>query len=243
MLRLKELAAGGRLAVSLFCLTVLAALAVAALLVVQSTGSSGLVDIDAVKRKYTQSLLVGAMWGSMYEYVTEDESIHIVERWIAAGTPRDLYDAEVRAVMAEDCTNCHSRTSTMTKAMPSMPLTSFEDVVALTPRGLPDGKLLRGLHFHLFGIGTALALLGILLAVTDLAAFWKVVIPLAGFVGLWLDTGGWVAGRFTDAAAYMIVSGGTLVNASLGAMAVLVLLDCWVRVPLLSRRSHATGRL
>ncbi len=243
MPRLKELAPGGRLAVSLFCLTVLAALAVAALLVVQSTGSSSLVDIDAVKRKYTQSLLVGAMWGSMYEYVTEDESIHIVERWIAAGTPRDLYDKEVRAVMAEDCTNCHSRSSTMTKAMPSIPLTSYEDVMALTARGLPDGKLLRGLHFHLFGIATALLALGVLLAVTDLAAFWKALLPLAGFVGLWLDTGGWVAGRFTDAAAYMIVGGGTLVNASLGAMAVLVLLDCWVRVPLLSRRPHATGRL
>ena len=129
MLRLKHLAAGGRLAVSLFCITVLAALASATFLVVQSTGSSSLVDIDAVKQKYTQSLLVGAMWGSMYDHVTEDESIHIVERWIAAGTPQDLYEAEVKAVMAEDCTNCHSRSSTMTKAMPSIPLTSFEDVV------------------------------------------------------------------------------------------------------------------
>jgi hypothetical protein len=234
--RLKELAAGGRLAVSLFCLTVLAALLSATLLVVSSTGSASLVDVDAVKRKYTESLLVGAMWGSMYEYVTEDESIHIVERWIAAGTPRDLYDAEVAPVMQEDCTNCHSRSSTMSKAMPSIPLTSFEDVTAVTQRGLPDGKLLRGLHFHLFGIGTALVVLGVLLAVTDLAGFWKVVLPLAGFVGLWLDTGGWVAGRVTDAAAYMIIGGGTLVNLSLAAMSVLVFLDCWIRVPLLSSR-------
>jgi hypothetical protein len=241
MLRLKDLAAGGRLAVSLFCITVLAALAASTFLVVQSTSSSSLVDIDAVKQKYTQSLLVGAMWGSMYEYVTEDESIHIVEHWIGAGTPQDLYEAEVRAVMAEDCTNCHSRTSTMTKAIPSIPLTSFEDVVAFSPRGLPDGKLLRGLHFHLFGIGTALLALGVLLAVTDLAAFWKVVIPLAGFVGLWIDTGGWIAGRFTEAAAYMIVAGGTLVNASLGAMALLVLLDCWIRIPLLSGRPPLGG--
>jgi hypothetical protein len=242
MLRLKDLAAGGRLAVSLFCITVLAALASATFLVVQSTGSSTLVDIDAVKQKYTQSLLVGAMWGSMYEYVTEDESIHIVEHWIAAGTPQDLYEAEVRAVMAEDCTNCHSRTSTMTRAVPSIPLTSFEDVVAFSPRGLPDGKLLRGLHFHLFGIGTALLAMGVLLAVTDVGAFWKLLIPAAGFIGLWLDTGGWVAGRFTEAAAYMIVAGGTLVNASLAAMALLVLLDCWVRVPLLSGRSRPRSR-
>lgn len=238
MARLKQLATGGRLAVSLFCLTVLAALVASTLLVIDSTGSASLVDVDAVKHKYTESLLLGAMWASMYEHVTEDELIHIVERWIAAGMPEDMYKSEVAPVMAEDCTNCHSRSSTMSKAMPSIPLTSFEDVVAFSPRGLPDGKLLRGLHFHLFGIGTALLALGVLLAVTDLAGFWKALLPLAGFIGLWLDTGGWIAGRVTDAAAYMIIAGGTLVNASLAAMAVLVLLDCWIRVPLLSRRAH-----
>ncbi|MGF1658802.1 MAG: hypothetical protein ACFCUS_05190 [Rubrimonas sp.] len=234
MTRLKQLETGGRLAVSLFCLTVLFALVSSILLVMYSTASSSLVDSQAVARKYAQNMLTGAMWGSMYEYVTEDESIHITQRWIDAGFPRDVYESEVKAVMAEDCTNCHSKTSTMTKAIPSMPLTTYEEVVSFSTQGLPDGKLLKGLHFHLFGIGTALLALGVLLAFTDLAGLWKAAIPLAGFAGLWLDTGGWIAGRVTESAAWMIIGGGALMNGALGAMAALVLLDCWLRVPLLS---------
>ena len=234
MIRLKDMETGGRLAVSLFCMTVLFALIASILLIMYSTASSTLVDPTAVKNKYTQTMLTGAMWGSMYEYVTEDESIHITQRWIDAGFPRDVYESDVKPIMAEDCTNCHSAGSTMTKAMPSIPLTSYEDVVAFSTRGLPDGKLLKGLHYHLFGIGTALLALGTLLAFSGLAQLWKVVLPLVGFVGLWLDTGGWIAGRVTEQAAWMIIGGGAMMNGALGGMAVLVLLDCWLRVPLLS---------
>lgn len=237
MTRLKQLETGGRITVSLFCISVLFALIASILLIIYSTASAGLVDPDAVKRKYAQNMLTGAMWGSMYQYVTEDESIHIVQRWIDAGKPADLYESEVKAVMAEDCTKCHSASSTMTKAMPSMPLTRYEEVVAVSTQGLPDGKLLKALHYHLFGIGTALLALGVLLAFTDLAALWKALIPLAGFVGLWLDTGGWIAGRVTEQAAWMIIGGGALMNSAVGAMAVLVLLDCWIRVPILSAAS------
>lgn len=232
-MRLKRLPVGGRLAVSLFALTVLYALLASMLLIVHSTGSTAVVDLEAVKNKYARNMLTGAMWGSMYEHVTEDESIRTVERWVAAGKPRDLYDSEVAAVMKEDCTNCHSRASTMTKAMPGIPLTSYEDVVAAATQGLPDGALLKGLHFHLFGIGTTLVALGLLLAFSGLGGFWKAVLPLAGFAGLWLDTTGWIVGRFSEAAAYMIVSGGALMSSSIAAMAVLVLLDCWIAVPVI----------
>jgi hypothetical protein len=242
MTRLRQLETGGRLAVSLFCLTVLFALTASILLVMYSTASSGLVDPAAVKRKYAQNMMTGAMWGSMYEYVTEDESIHITQRWIDAGFPRDLYESEVKLIMAEDCTNCHSASSTMTKAIPSIPLTSYEDVVSFSTQGLPDGKLLKGLHVHLFGIGSALVILGVLLAFTGLAPLWKALIPLVGFAGLWLDTAGWIAGRVTESAAWMIIGGGALMNGALGAMAVLVLLDCWVRVPLLSEAPRAARR-
>ena len=234
MMRLKEMETGGRLAVSLFCITVLFALIASILLVMYSTASSSLVDPAAVKQKYTRNMMTGAMWGSMYEYVTEDESIHITQRWIDAGFPRDLYESEVNLIMAEDCTNCHSTSSTMTLAIPSMPLTTYEEVVAFSTQGLPDGKLLKGLHYHLFGIGTALLALGTLLAFSGLAAVWKVVLALVGFVGLWVDTAGWIAGRVTEQAAWMIIGGGAMMNGALGAMAVLVLLDCWLRVALLS---------
>ncbi len=234
-MRLKQLAVGARLAASLYALTVLAALLSALLLMQYSTGSQSLVDVGAVKQKYTGSLLVSAMWGSMYKHVTEDESIAKVERWIAAGRTQEGYEAEVRAVMEEDCTNCHSRTSTMTDAAPGMPLTSYEDVLALSTRGLPDGKLLGSLHTHLFAIGTVLLALSLLMSCSDLQRVWSVLLIAVGFAGLWLDTGGWVLGRSSESAVWLIIAGGAMTSGALAAMAVVVVLDCWIRIPLFSR--------
>lgn len=234
-MRLKQLETSGRLAVSLFAITVLGALFAALLLIQHSTASKGLLDVDAVKRKYTGTLLVSSMWGSMYKHVTEDESIAIVERWIDSGMSREGYEAEVKAVMEEDCTNCHSTGSTMTEAVPDMPLTGYDEVMVFTTRGLPEGKLLRSLHTHLFGIGVALLALSLLLAMTDLRPAWKALLTLSGFLGLWVDTGGWALGRLGDGPEWLIVIGGAMTSGSLAAMAVLVLLDCWMRIPLLSR--------
>jgi hypothetical protein len=235
-MRLKSLDGGARLAVSLFALTLLLALTSAEFLIHHSLG--GTMDVQAVKGKYAGSLLVGAMRGSMYEHVTEDESIAIVERWIAAGASKEGYEDGVEAVMDEDCTNCHSKTSTMTDAVPGMPLTSFEAVVELTAAGLPSGKLLMQLHVHLFALGVVLLLLGLLLGAADIAPGIKVLLPLAGFVGMWMDTAGWVLGAVGEWAAWLIMGGGGLLAAAIVAMSVLVLLDCWIRVPLVGRSAE-----
>ena len=232
-MRLKTLELGARVAVSLFAVTLLGALISAELNVYNSLG--GTMNVSAVKSKYAGSLLVGSMWGSMYEHVTEDESIVIVEDWIAAGATQEGYEESVKAVMEEDCTDCHSKTSTMTDAMTSMPLTSFEEVKELTALGLPAGKLIRQLHIHIFALGVILLTLGMLLSITDIAPGWKLLLPVAGFLGLWMDTTGWVLGAFGEWAAWLIVSGGGTLAASVAAMSVLVLLDCWIRVPLLGR--------
>ena len=231
-MRLKALALGGRLAVSMFALTMLCALLSAELLIHNSLG--GDVSVDAVKAKYAGSLLVSAMHGSMYEYVTEDESIAIVERWIAAGATEQGYEEEgVRDVMEEDCTNCHSKTSTMSKAMPGLPLTTYEEVMKYAARGLPSGKLLMQVHVHAFTLGTILLVLSLLLSFAEVGPAWKAVLPAAGFVGLWMDTGGWVLGAFGDWAAWLIMGGGGLLALGIAGMAGIVLLDCWLRVPLI----------
>jgi len=232
-MRLKTLELGGRLAVTLFAVTLLGALASAELLILHSLG--GTMGIDKVKAKYTGSLLVSSMRGSMYEHVTEDESIAIVERWIAGGATQAGYADGVADVMDEDCTNCHSKDSTITEAMPGMPLTSHEDVVKLAARGLPGGKLLMQLHVHAFALGTILLVLALVFCAADIAPVWKVVLPVAAFVGLWLDTAGWLLGSFGEWAAWFIVAGGGLLAASIAAMSAVVLLDCWIRVPVIGR--------
>jgi hypothetical protein len=232
-MRLKRFVLGARVAVSLFAVTLLGALASAELLIYHSLGET--LEVSAVKAKYAGSLLVSAMHGSMYEYVTEDESIVIVEEWIAAGATQQGYDDGVKAVMEEDCTNCHSRSSTMTDAMPGMPLTRFEDVKKLTVRGLPGGKLLMQLHVHIFALGVIVLILSLLLAAADIGRLWQVLLPIVGFLGLWMDAAGWVLGSVGEWAVWLIMGGGGLLAAAIGLMSLLVLLDCWLRVPLLGR--------
>jgi len=232
-MRLKTLELGGRLAVTLFAVTLLGALASAELLILHSMG--GDMSVDKVKAKYAGSLLVSAMRGSMYEHVTEDESIAIVERWIAGGATEAGYGEGVADVMDEDCTNCHSKDSTMTEAMPGMPLTTFEEVEKLSARGLPSGKLLMQLHVHAFALGTILLVLALVFCAADIAPLWKVVLPVTAFLGLWLDTAGWVFGSFGEWAAWFIVGGGGLLAASIAAMSAVALLDCWIKVPLIGR--------
>lgn len=180
-MRLKELSLSGRLAASMCAATVLVALASAELLIQHSLGNT--LAIHAERAKYTDSLLVSAMWGSMYEHVTEDASIAIVERWIADGADEKDYGEGAAEVMAEDCTNCHSRTSTMTEAVPKMPLTGYEDVKKLTVRGLPSGKLLGQVHTHMFALGVVLLVLCLLLALSDITQGWAVALTSTGLVG------------------------------------------------------------
>lgn len=232
-MRLKTLNVGGRLAVSLFAITLLGALASAELLILYALG--GTLSVEKVKAKYAGSLLVSSMHGSMYEYVTEDESIKIVEDWIAAGATEQGYEDAVKAIMEEDCTNCHSKSSTMTDAMPGMPLTSFEETKKLTVRGLPSGKLLMQLHVHAFALATVLLVLTLLFSGSDVALAWKVLLPVVAYLGLWMDFAGWLLGSVGSWAAWFIVGGGALLAVPMAAMCIVVLLDPWMKVPLLGR--------
>jgi len=77
--------------------------------------------------------LVKAMKVDMYEFVADDEEIDIVEKWIKGGGEEDqLFKDEVLPILKENCTKCHSKTSTMSKAVPDMPLTTFKEIKQFT---------------------------------------------------------------------------------------------------------------
>ncbi|ROS05457.1 NAD(P)H-flavin reductase [Sinobacterium caligoides] len=84
----------------------------------------------------TESDVVRSMRTTMYEFVSEDESIDDVIDWIDQGRPEQMFHDVIRPIMKEDCTKCHSASSTMTYAIPSLPLSYFDDVVALSQRGI-----------------------------------------------------------------------------------------------------------
>lgn len=233
-MRLKSLNATAKLAVALFALTVLLGTAYSlGLMALTTAGSATMPTLDQVRDKYTGSLLVSAMRTSMYDYVTVDESIDEVASWVQGGRDRQVFHDSVMPILQEDCTNCHSRGSTMTDAAPGMPLTSYEDVLPLAEAGLPWARLASQSHTHLFGIGLFVTLLALLMAHTDYRGWLKVILIGGAFLGLWGDVLSWLAGKYTEAAGLGIYLAGALLSASVVAMALLVILDLWLRLPLL----------
>lgn len=105
-------------------------------------GISYLVYFDSLEGDFVPILvgqeadLVRSMQTTMYEFVTEDESIDDVRQWVANGWDRDTYNDVIAPLMKEDCTKCHSTGSTMTYAINSLPLTDYQSVKSLSQEGI-----------------------------------------------------------------------------------------------------------
>jgi hypothetical protein len=235
---IKSLNLSSRLVISAFCLSVLFGVLYAVMAInVSTTGKlTAIPSLEKVQQKYGGILLVSAMKGSMYDEVSDDESIDIVKAWVEAGAPQDEYESKIATIMDEDCSSCHSASSTMTDAMTSMPLTSYEEVLATTTRGQPWSKLVVETHTHLFAIGMMMLVLGLMLANSNVKSWVKNVLILTGFAGLWGDTLFWTLAKFVGFVGYLIPFTGGLMVGSICAMAGIVLLACWVRVPFISKQ-------
>ena len=105
-------------------------------------GSQYLLYLNTLSEPFSEVLfaedsdLARSMKTTMYEFVSEDESIDAVSLWIANGKTEAEYKEHIKPLMEDDCTKCHSRTSTQTYAIQWMPLTKFDDVLSLSDEGI-----------------------------------------------------------------------------------------------------------
>lgn len=101
-------------------------------------GSQYLIYYGTLKEPFTAVLfgtqpdIVRSAKTNMYDFVTDDADIEALERWIAAGTPHDLYLKDVQPFLQKDCTKCHNTTSTRSYARTDMPMTTYEEAVSWT---------------------------------------------------------------------------------------------------------------
>ncbi len=103
----------------------------------------------------TEPDLVRSMRTSMYEFVSDDESIHQVHAWIKDGAQEASFDQIIRPIMKEDCTKCHSQSSTQTYAIPRIPLITFEEVHSWTKQGVQSHQF----RVNMTGVGLFLCML------------------------------------------------------------------------------------
>ncbi|MBC8441816.1 MAG: hypothetical protein H8D87_19285 [Deltaproteobacteria bacterium] len=92
----------------------------------------------------TEPRIVAAMKTSMYEQVADDEDIDVMAQWIEKGAKNDdIFKKEIFSIIKNDCKNCHSPTSTMTKKVPYIPFASYDDIKKFTTVGPTDAKCLE----------------------------------------------------------------------------------------------------
>lgn len=235
---IKSLDLASRLAITGLCLSLLYGILYAVMAISLST--TGMVaqipSLSTVQQKYAGIAIVSIMQGSMYDEVSDDEYINTVKRWVESGSSEAFYDSEIAQIMDEDCTDCHNVSSTMTDAMTSIPLTTYNEVKAWTIKGIPWSKLAVETHTHLFAISMMVFILSMLLAMTEVVNWLKYALISAGFLGLWGDVLFWTLAKFVSIVGYFIPLTGGLLISSIGTMAIIVLLDCWIKIPLINKR-------
>ena len=231
-MNIQQLNIQAKTAVSLFLLfVVVATISSVILLGLGLTGEKkglNIPTISQIKNHYATPELVAAMRGSMYEQVTEDEDIELVAAWIKNGAKKeDVKYEDVAYIMENDCADCHSKSSTMSKAIPSMPFESYKEIKSHTQTGYSWKKMSKQAHIHMFGISMFLIVVTLIFAYTTYAPAVRMTLIVTSFGGAFLDIFSWWFSKFNPSLVYMIYIMGGVMVASILLMSLMILVNIW----------------
>jgi len=187
----------------------------------------GMSVINGIEMKYHgargSTRLEAALRGVMATQLSSEEKAKIFD-WLRGGATRKGY-AAVAPVFQKNCVVCHSAKS----GLPIPPLTSFEQVrkVAKVDTGPTLSALARVSHIHLFGISLIFMLTGAVFALSRLPPGWKTLFIALPFVSIWVDIGSWWITKYQPMFAYVVLSGGALMGASLATQILIPLWEMW----------------
>ena len=231
-MNIQQLNIQAKAAISLFLLFVIVAtLSSVILLGLSLTGEKKGLNIPTISQmqaKYTTPELVGSMKGSMYEHVAEDEDIDLVDQWIKNGAKKDDPGYETVAEIIElDCADCHSKSSTMSKAIPSMPFESYKEIKSHTQSGYSWKKMSKQAHIHMYGISMFLIVLTLIFAYTTYKDVIKTTLIVVSFSAAFLDIFSWWFSKYYHGLVYVIYGMGSIMVGSILLMSLLILMDIW----------------
>lgn len=229
---IQQLNTQAKTAISLFLLFIITATCSSVILLgLELTGEKAglnMPTIAQIQSKYSSPELVASMRGGMYQHVTADEDIDLVDQWIKDGASRE--DASYKAVakvIKLDCANCHSKGSSMSQAMPSIPLETYEQILEHTGAGYSWSKMSKQAHVHMFGIAMFLITLTLIFSYTTYSNGIKNTLILTSFGGAFLDIFSWWFSKYYTGLVYLIYGMGGLMIASILLMSVLILANIW----------------
>ncbi|MEK7413256.1 MAG: hypothetical protein AAB263_08060 [Planctomycetota bacterium] len=237
-LTLRNLNTSAKLALSFFLMAIIAgtvsALIMLGLLLTHQEAGFAIPSVENIKIKYHYPQLVSAMKTSMNQYVVDEEDIQTVSNWINSGKTEADYEKNVAPIMNRDCVSCHNPTSTMTGAIPGLPLTSYKEVASHTQAGYSWVKMAKQAHVHLFGIGTFLALVTAIFAFSSYLPWIRNILICAVWISLIVDVLCWWLTKYELRFAYMIVGAGATMSGTAIGMCAMSVVDMWVKVPLIT---------
>jgi len=231
-MNIQQLNFQAKTAISLFLLFIITAtLSSVILLGLELTGKKeglNIPTISQIKTQYTTPEIVAAMRGSMYDEVTEDEDIELIEMWIKSGAS-DKHESykDVAEIIRLDCADCHSKSSTMSKAISSMPFDTYEEIKSHTEAGYSWSKMSKQAHIHMFGISMFLIVLTLIFSYTTYKSYVRITLIVTAYGGAFLDIFSWWFSKYYAGLVYLIFGMGGLMIGSILLMSFLILINLW----------------
>lgn len=148
----------------------------------------------------------------------------VILKWIHQGADKAGYEAQVAPIMNRDCVICHSP-----EVNPTLPnLTNYEGVLEVAgASGASLPTLVRVSHIHLFGIAFILYFIGRIFILSDINVIAKRITVAIPFIAMLLDVLSWYITKYLPGFAYVVVTAGALMGASMGTQILVSLYQMW----------------
>lgn len=168
--------------------------------------------------------LEAAIRGPMSSHLNIDQRNQIVA-WLKSGESKSQYTSEIKPILENNCTRCHSPASGM--GLPD--LSNYEGVqqVARIDTGQSLHSLVRLSHIHLFGIALLLLGVGIIFRRAELFPALKNGLIAVPFIAMFVDVLAWFLTKWDPVYAYTVVIAGAILGMSLAVQILLSLYQMW----------------
>ncbi|MCP4601012.1 MAG: hypothetical protein GY847_10890 [Proteobacteria bacterium] len=228
-MRLADANSAVKIVVTAFVLVLAVSMITSALLLKETALSCDddaiLPNAEDLTIRFNASPLESAIHGEMGRYLTQGHDREAVLKWLRAGGQRTGFYEKVEPILARHCTSCHGASSTIAAGVS---LVLYSDVEPYATRRGPSVKELLGFtHIHLFGIGTLLFLMGILMGLTRFSIPIRIGLALIPILALFTDIICWWWIRTWSGAAQIGLYAGLLLFASAGISALFIIFDLW----------------
>lgn len=173
--------------------------------------------------------LEAALAGPMSAMLPESDRETILQ-WIGNGAPKDEYEAQIEAVVDQNCLDCHDGSNPHLSNLDGFD--NIKQVVALDT-GTDLHTLVRVSHIHLFGVTFIFFIMGFIFSHAWLRPVWlKSLVMFTPFVCIAADVSSWYFTKLYAGFAWVVLIAGGLMGLSFAIMWFISMYQMWFyRVP------------